>query len=81
MWHLNTTPKVLPGDGVSGNIAANISPETAGGYTARNRGASDRQPQWQPDLKGGEDQTLVMLPESWTLRLWYSFPTATNLLH
>lgn len=65
MWHLTTTPKVLPGDGVSGNIAANISPETAGGYTATNRGASDRQPQGQPDLKGKGNQTLVTLPKSW----------------
>lgn len=60
MWHLNIAPKVLPGDGVSGNIAVdNISPETAGTYTVIHKGKSDRQPQRHPDLKAMGDQTLA----------------------
>lgn len=82
MWHLNIAPKVLPGDGVSGNIAAdNISPETSGSYTDRHKGTSFRQPQRHPDLKGVGDQTLVMLPKGWTPKLLHSIPLVTNLFH
>lgn len=82
MWHLNIAPKVLPGDGVSGNIAVdNISPETAGTYTVIYKGKSDRQPQQHPDLKAMGDQTLARRPKSWTPRLLHSSPMVTNLFH